>query len=174
MSSQKKIPIKRNNMFYSDADFNFESDIGKEYIENDINQTIILYSVDRSKTLTDNLYGESQPDDISFLPPLELNCIYRLNKSSNDSYDKSRGLGRYVSMGNFSFSIYETTLIENETDIKYGDYIGVVVNPNKIEYFTVVNDGRVNYDNSHTMYGYKPFYRTIDCVYVDPNEFRGV
>ena len=38
----KKLPINRNNLFYSENDFLFEEEIGKDYIEQDVNQRIIL------------------------------------------------------------------------------------------------------------------------------------
>ena len=42
-----------------------------------------------------------------------------------------------------------------------------------MEYFSIVNDGRNNYDNEHSMYGYQSFYRTVIAVPVDPAEFNG-
>ena len=42
----KRVPISRNNLFYSESDFQYEMEIGKNYLEQDMNQTIILYEVD--------------------------------------------------------------------------------------------------------------------------------
>jgi hypothetical protein len=64
------------------------------------------------------------------------------------------------------FTVYEKELTENECDIKRGDYIGIQVTNTHIEYFIVTDDGRVNYDNEHTMWGTKPYYRTIQCTVV--------
>ena len=35
-----------------------------------------------------------------------------------------------------------------------------------MEYFIVTNDGRVNYDNKHTMMGITPYYRNVECSVV--------
>ena len=35
-----------------------------------------------------------------------------------------------------------------------------------MEYFIVTNDGRVNYDNKHTMMGITPYYRNVECTVV--------
>ena len=35
-----------------------------------------------------------------------------------------------------------------------------------MEYFIVADDGRINYDNKHTMWGIKPYYRSISCTVV--------
>lgn len=58
-------------------------------------------------------------------------------------------------------------------DIRRGDYIGTVISENKLQMFTVVDDGRANNDNRHTMYGTKPYYRSITCAEVNLNEFDG-
>jgi hypothetical protein len=62
-------------------------------------------------------------------------------------------------------------LDELGVDIKKGDYIGVQISQTHMEYFTVSNDGRNNYDNAHTLFGVGPLYRTIECYPVDQSEF---
>ena len=65
------------------------------------------------------------------------------------------------------------TLEENECDIKRGDYIGIQVTPEHMEFFAVVDDGRINYANNLSYYGVKPYYRRITAAPVDKNEFNG-
>ena len=101
-----------------------------------------------------------------FKTPIELNVIYKLDKAELKTYDTQSIKGYYQKTGNLSFSIYEKELKENDCDIHRGDYIGLQVNEEHIEYFIVTDDGRINYDNAHTMYGTKPFYRTISCSVV--------
>ena len=38
----KRVPINRNNLFYSDESFNYELEIGKNYVEQDMNQTLVI------------------------------------------------------------------------------------------------------------------------------------
>lgn len=44
------IPINRNNKFFSKEDFDFELELGMEYLQEDVNQSIILYEVDLEAT----------------------------------------------------------------------------------------------------------------------------
>lgn len=170
----RKSKINRNTMFYSDADFELEQEIGMDYIEQDINQTIVLFRVDR-KSMRVNLYGETiEDDDVAYKEPVELNVLFSLSESTNKTYEKGQNLGRYMQAGNLRFTIYEKTLSDNDVDISYGDYVGLQVNPDTMIYFVVSNDGKINYDNKHTMYGTRAFYRTIDCVSVDKTEFNGI
>ena len=51
-------PIGRNSMFYSEEDFQMESGLVEDYFEEDLNQTIILYEVDRKRTNVNTTYKE--------------------------------------------------------------------------------------------------------------------
>lgn len=168
-----KVPINRNNLFYSEKDFQYEMEIGKNYLEQDVNQTVILYEVDLNKTNLDAIYSESKSDSIIFKPPVELHVLYNIEPGELSSYDKSKNLGVYIKSGKLTFGVYQSTLDELNAEIKVGDYIGVQVTPTHMEFYTVVNDGRNNYDNSHSVFGYQPAWRSITCAYVDPNEFNG-
>ena len=53
----RRVPINRNNLFYSDESFLFEQQVGKEYIEQDMNQTVVLYEVDLQSTNVDATSG---------------------------------------------------------------------------------------------------------------------
>lgn len=169
----RRNPIKRNNLFYSEESFNFEMEIGKNYLETDVNQTIVLFSVDLSKTNYSAIYGETKKDEIVFFPPVELHVLYEIQDGELRSYDKTKNVGSYVKSGKLNFGIYQSTLDENNVEIKVGDYIGVQVTPEHIEYYTVVNDGRNNFSNNMSVFGYMPSYRKIECAYVDTNEFNG-
>jgi hypothetical protein len=169
----RRVPINRNNLFYSEDSYQFELEIGKNYLEQDMNQTVILYEVDLTKTNLDSMYNESKSNGVVFKTPVELHVIYNIEQPSLETYDNSKKLGTYLKSGKLSFGIYQETLDELNANIKIGDYIGVQVTPTHMEYYTVVNDGRINYDNQHSMYGYKPGWRTINCASIDTNEFNG-
>lgn len=171
---KKKIPINRNNLFYSEKDFLFEEEIGRDYIEQDVNQKIILFQVDLSKTNLDDLYNETKSDEIVFKTPIELNCLYRIEDSELKPYNTQKNLGLYKKTGKLTFTIYESTLIDNQCDIKIGDYVGVQINETHTEYFVVTDDGKNNFSNKQTMYGYKTYYRRCVAAPIDNNEFRGI
>lgn len=170
----RKSKITRNTMFYSDKDFDFDINIGIDYISQDMNQTIMVFQVDRVRTATFDIYGESvNEESISYKDPIEINVRLSLESPTNKAYDKTQNVGQYLLNGNLVFHVYDKTLKDNKIDILRGDYIGYQVTPDQMEYFVVTNDGRINFDNKHTMYGFKPFFRSITCAPVDKNEFNG-
>lgn len=161
-------------MFFSKEDFNLEMEIAREYMEHDMNQTVVLFEVDLSKTNTDDIYHEANKKNIRFKSPVELTVRYEISDSEMRSYDRNSNKGLYAKPGILTFTVLNETLEEVGRDIKRGDYIGVQITPEEIIYFTVFDDGKVaSYANSNTLYGIKPFYRNVKCNYVDPAEFEG-
>jgi hypothetical protein len=173
MNNKKITPITRINKFFSEEDFNLEVSFGREAIEGDGNFTIILYRVDRETSSSDNLYGEAPKDGIKYFFPVELKVVPILDEAENKNYN-GNGTLRYLQDGQFTFGIYDAQLKSLNVDISYGDYIGYPVTETEIRYFSVVNDGVKNYDNKHTIMGYKGAFRTIVCAPIDSSEFRGV
>jgi hypothetical protein len=171
---QRKVPIKRNNKFFSGEDFDLELDFAKEYIEQDANQTIILYRVDLEKTQVNDIYKEAQKDAVRFLPPIELPVVYEIGESELKAYGTKLQKGIYAQTGKLSFTVLLSTLEEYGCDISRGDYIGVQIDSSHREYFTVTDDGRVGTtSNRFSLYGTMPYARKIECASVDLGEFNG-
>jgi hypothetical protein len=174
MSRPRIIPINRNTKFFSSEDFDLEINMGREAIEDDGNFTVILYRVDRTLTSSDDVYGESTMDGIRFLPPVELRVVPILNEAENKAYNSGAGSLRYLQDGQLTFGMYDAQLAEMDVELSFGDYIGYAVTETEVRYFSVVNDGKKNYDNKHTILGFKGAFRTVLCAPIDYNEFRGV
>jgi len=174
MNNKKIIPITRINKWFSEEDFDLEISMGREAIEGDGNFTLILYRVDRQLTEYDDLYGEASKDGIRFFPPTEIKVVPILAEAQNEAYNKGNSSVRYIQDGNLTFGVYSSQLTDLDVEISFGDYIGYPVSETEIRYFSVANDGIKNFDNRHTIMGYKGAFRTIICVPADSSEFSGV
>ena len=161
---KRKNPINRNNFFTSPDTINFQIGIGMEYVNKVLNQTVVLYEVDREKTKVNDIYNEANYNDLVFKTPVELNVMYKLDKGELKTYNNDTIKGYYINVGQLRFTIYEKELEENGCDINRGDYIGLQVTPTHMEFFIVTDDGRVNYDNAHTYWGTVPYYRSVVCT----------
>jgi len=170
--SQRNVPITRLGKFFGGEDFALDVSIGREWLEGDMNFTLVLYKVDKTKTNTDDVYGEAVKDGIKFLPPVEFKGLVKIVAPEN----KNLGTSKLDQMepGNLTVSVYQSQLDELGIEIEFGDYIAYYETETRVRYYTVVNDGRVVSDNKHTYAGYKPFYRTIIASIVTDNEFRGL
>ena len=134
---KRKNPINRNNFFTSQDQINFQIGIGMEYVNKIVNQTVVLYEIDRNKTKVNDIYNEANFNNLVFKTPVELNVLYKIDKSELKTYDNDTIKGYYVKVGQLTFSIFEKELEENGCDIKRGDYIGIQVTPEHMEFFVV-------------------------------------
>ena len=160
---QRRVPITRNGLFYDREQFNFDMELGREYVEGDMGQRVILYSVNLPKSNQDKLYGEIEKDKIVCDPPVEIPCVYEIEDAELKGYDKTKNLGTYQKLGKLHFHVYQSTLDEIGVDIKTGDYIGVQIDERQCAYWSVENDGRDNYSNKYLAFGTIPYYRSITC-----------
>jgi hypothetical protein len=169
---QKLVPITRLGKFFGGEDYELDVGMGQEWLEGDMNFTIVLYRIDRYKTKTDNVYGEVLEDGIQFMAPIELKGYVQVLAPTNKFLGNSRV--EQLEPGNMKFSIYQKQLDDLGVEIFMGDYIGYYETESRVRYYTVSDDGKVVSDNKHTYGGYKSFYRTITATYVSDNEFRGL
>jgi hypothetical protein len=169
---QKLVPITRLGKFFGGEDFELEVQMGTEWLEGDMNFTVVLYRIDRYKTKTDDVYGEVLEDGIQFMAPIELKGYVQVLAPTNKFLGTSRV--EQLEPGNMKFSIYQKQLDDLGVEIFMGDYIGYYETESRVRYYTVSDDGKVVSDNKHTYGGYKSFYRTITATYVSDNEFRGL
>ena len=169
---QKLVPITRLGKFFGGEDYTLDVGMGQEWLEGDMNFTVVLYRIDRYKTKTDDVYGEVLEDGIQFMAPIELKGYVQVLAPTNKFLGSSRV--EQLEPGNMKFSIYQKQLDDLGVDIFFGDYLGYYETESRVRYYTVSDDGKVVSDNKHTYGGYKSFYRTITATYVSDNEFRGL
>jgi hypothetical protein len=166
------VPITRLGKFFGGEDYSLEIDMGMEWLNGDMNFTVVLYRIDRYKTKTDDVYGEVLEDGIQFLAPIELKGLVQVMAPTSKFIGNSRV--EQKEPGNMKFSIYQKTLNDMDVEIFLGDYIGYYESEDRVRYYVVSDDGYVKSDNKHTYGGYRPFYRTIIATYVSENEFKGI
>lgn len=167
-------PISRNNLFYSKDDFDLETGIISDYLEEDTNQTVVLYEVDRVRTNMNSVYKETEKNTgIRFKPPKELPCLYEIKEAQTKSYDGKTSNAVYMVSGNLDIYILKDTLKRYKCDIKRGDYIGVLISPNTMSYFTVVSDGKINNSNDMMVGAYGYPWLHITCAPSTESEFNG-
>lgn len=166
----RRVPINRNSLFYDADMFALEREIGKDYIEQDMGQTVILYQVDASQTPTDAVYGETDSDSVVYKTPVEIPCVYKIEEPELKAYDKSKQLGTYMKTGKLTVSVYIQTLEELGVEAKKGDYIGIQVTPSHMEFF-VLNAINKGYANAHSLWGTTNLWETWMAYSVDNSEF---
>ena len=81
----RQVPITRLGKFFGGEDFALDIGMGEEWLEGDLNFTLVLYKVDKKKTKTDDVYGEALEDGIQFLPPVEFKGYVKILPPTNQT-----------------------------------------------------------------------------------------
>ena len=173
MERKNRIPVNRLSRFYDEVDFQLELDAAKELIEEDVNFTVVLYQVDKIHSNHD-VYGESDPNEIRFLAPVELKVLLTIEPADNKAYDKANNRLNYQEYGNLVFTVMTDQLEEKKCDINIGDIVGYADSEKTMKFFEVSNAGRMHTANQQTHFGYKGYFRQITCTTADPNQFNGI
>lgn len=169
---QKLVPITRLGKFFGGEDFDLDISMGREWLGGDMNFTIVLYKVDRTKTVQDAVYGEVLQDGIQFLPPVSINAYVKIEEAAEQFLGNSKIIQNEP--GLLKFSVYKQELADLEVEIELGDYIGYWITETQARYYSVIDAGIPDYDNKHTYGGYKSFYYSYTATPVSENEFRGI
>ena len=131
--TNSNIPITRLTKFIQKSDYDFDIDLGVEYLHGDLNMRLVLYHVDRDLTPNSNVYAEVGKDEIKFFPPIEFNGLVKIESTANKAY--TDGLNRYLEPGNMRISVYIRHLEELNIEIQNGDYIGYSENETKFRFY---------------------------------------
>lgn len=173
MPNNTTTPITRNNLFYSKEDFDFEMELMEGYLEEDTNQTVVVYQVDRVTTQINDIYKEANTE-IHFHTPVEVPCLYEIQDQQLKSYDAKTQNGVYSITGNIKVYINLLAFDKYEFDIKRGDYLGVMIEENRMYYWVVTNDGKVNTANQLVVGAFKNGWRVIEGAPVTDAEFKAL
>ena len=124
-----RVPITRLNKFFSAEDRQMDEMLGMEWLHGDMNFTLVLYRIDRLKTKTDDVYGETPSDGIKYLPPVEFNGYVQIFQPENKNVGNSK-INKLVFFKNilmFWILILVLVIILDITKMKIGFVIMLLI-----------------------------------------------
>jgi hypothetical protein len=127
----KLVPISRIGKFFGEEDFNLDIEMGMEYLGDDLNMSVVLYRIDRKRTIKDDIYGEAPKDGIVFMPPIEVKGVVQITESTLKQLGNSKV--EQKEPGNMKFSFYQKQLDDLNVELLKGDYLGYYVTENKAD-----------------------------------------
>lgn len=146
--------------YYNQKDFEADIKMSKDYIFEDMNLSIYLYSVNITASKKD-IYGESLPNEKEFVGPYKLSVWISIPPSEKSKIGGPMLVNENVET--VKLGIYIDELDKFGINIKRGDYFYYDDNDDKrfYEINTVTN-----FTTSNQMYNYKAFYNDITATYV--------
>jgi len=149
-------------IFYAGAEFAVHKKMGRELIENLIQQAVLLYRIDQVNT-EDNFYGEAKTKN--YLDPVRLECRVQIT----DQDVVLEGGIRNLKRGDMVMHVYNDHLSDQGVeDIRVGDFL-------KFEgkFYEVFDNGPNDDANNRRLGVDREFYRTILAHVVQSDVFSG-
>jgi hypothetical protein len=158
------LETQRYGMFMSENSFNLDVSYGRNYLQSDIIHEIILYKINVTKSKSNNLYGQSKPQDKIFFPPVKIKVMVTVEPSETTYYGNNDGGIARDDTGKLVFGVYLKELEENNIDIQRGDYVGYNMSGDKMRFYEVEDANNVIDVTDKTIGGFKPYWRKITAV----------
>ena len=167
MKKKKQIKDLENNrygLFMTDNSFALDVMYGKNFLQTDNAQTIILHKINIIKTKVHSLYGQAKTKDKKFMTPVPLSIMITIADGQQEYYGGNAGGIVRDDTGPLSFGIYLSELEEKGVEIDRGDIIEYNLSGQKNRYYEVEDANNVYDETSKTIGGFKPYWKKVTAI----------
>jgi hypothetical protein len=155
---------ERYGLFMSQNSFNLDVMYGRNFLQTDNAQEVILYKINIIETKSHNLYGQTKAKDKKFMSPVRLSVMVNVEASKQEFYGGNQGGIVRDDTGNLSFGVYLKELEDKQVDIDRGDIIEYNMSGEKNRYYEVENANNIVDETKKTIGGFAPYYKRISSV----------
>ena len=160
----KNLEDNRMGLFMSENSFDLDVMYGRNFLQTDNAQKVIIHKINIIQTKVHDLYGQAKTKDKKFLPPVEIAVMVGIDDGSQEYYGNSQGGIARDDSGNISFGVYLKELEDKELEIDRGDIIEYNMSGEKNRYYEVESANNVVDETSKTIGGFKPYWKRITGV----------
>lgn len=160
----KDLENNRMGMFMTNNSFDLDVEYGRNFLQTDNAQRVIVHRMNLIETKSHALYGQAKTKDKKFLTPVEISVMVTIEDSSQDYYGGSEGGISRDDSGNISFGVYLKELTEKNLEVNRGDIIEYNMSGEKNRYYEVENANNVNDETKKTIGGFKQYWKRIVAV----------
>jgi hypothetical protein len=158
------IENQRMGLFMTDNSFSLDVMYGRNYLQTDNAQEIILHKINLIETKSHNLYGQTKTKDKKFMPPVRLSIMVNVEEGKQVNYGDNPGGVVRDDTGNISFGVYLKELEEKNIEIDRGDIVEYNMSGEKNRFYEVENANNVTDETKKTIGGFKPYWKKITGV----------
>jgi len=152
---------ERMGLFMTDNSFNLDVMYGRNFLQTDNAQTVIIHKINIIETKSHSLYGQSKTKDKKFMTPVEISVMVTIDDGKQENYGSGSGGIARDDSGNISFGVYIKELKEKNLEIDRGDIIQYNMSGEKNRYYEVESANNVNDETKKTIGGFKPYWKKI-------------
>ena len=155
------IEDNRMGMFMTDNSFDLDVMYGRNFLQTDNAQTVIIHKINLLETKSHELYGQSKTKDKKFMSPVELSVMVTIEDGKQNFYGGNQGGIARDDSGNISFGVYFKELQEKQIEIDRGDIIEYNMSGEKNRYYEIESANNVTDETKKTIGGFKPYWKKI-------------
>ena len=155
---------QRMGLFMTDNSFDLDVMYGRNYLETDNAQEVILYKINITETKTHNLYGQAKTKDKKFFTPVRLKVMVTVEEGKQENYGGNPGGIARDDSGNLRFGIYLKELEEKQVEIDRGDIVEYNISGQKNRYYEVQSANNVSDETAKTIGGFKTYWKRVVAV----------
>lgn len=155
------IENQRMGMFMTNNSFDLDVMYGRNFLETDNSQFVIIHKINIIETKSHALYGQTKSKDKKFMSPVRINVMVNIEDSKQENYGGNPGGIVRDDTGNISFGVYLKELEEKQIEIDRGDIIQYNLSGEKNRYYEVDNANNVTDETKKTIGGYKSYWKRV-------------
>ena len=155
------IEDNRMGLFMSDNSFDLDVMYGRNFLQTDNAQKVVIHKINLLESKSHSLYGQSKTKDKKFMAPVELSVMVTISEGKQEYYGGNQGGISRDDSGNISFGVYLKELEEKKIEVDRGDIIEYNMSGEKNRYYEVESANNVIDETSKTIGGFKPYWKKI-------------
>lgn len=154
----------RYGLFMSNNSFDLDVMYGRNFLQTDNAQEVIIHKINVLETKSHTLYGQAKTKDKKFMPPVRISVMVGVAEAKQNYYGDSPGGITRDDTGNISFGVYLKELEEKKLEIDRGDIIEYNMSGEKSRYYEVENANNVTDETQKTIGGFKTYWKKVTGV----------
>jgi len=152
---------QRMGLFMSNNSFDLDVMYGRNFLQTDNAQTVIIHKINILESKSHVLYGQSKSKDKKYMTPVQINVMVTIDDSKQEFYGGNQGGIVRDDSGNISFGVYLKELEEMQIEIDRGDIIEYNMSGEKNRYYEVENANNVTDTTNKSIGGFKNYWKKI-------------
>jgi len=151
----------RYGLFMTDNSFDLDIMYGRNFLETDNAQEIILHKINIVESKSHALYGQTKSKDKKFFAPVRIKVMITVEEGKQDNYGGNPGGIARDDTGNISFGVYLKELEDKKTEIDRGDIIEYNLSGEKNRFYEVESANNVTDTTNKTIGGFKSYWKRV-------------
>jgi len=152
---------QRMGLFMTDNSFDLDVMYGRNYLQTDNAQEVIIHKINVIETKSHALYGQAKTKDKKFMSPVRISVMVNVDEGKQEYYGGNAGGITRDDTGTISFGVYLKELEEKHLEIDRGDIIEYNMSGEKSRYYEVESVNNVADETKKTIGGFKPYWKKV-------------